>query len=314
MKNDAKTNSVREENFGDIVLYVLASGIFSAVILWLFDINLDPHHISFYAFWYGSILCWMWMGSILRKLFQNNEKQLFINMKEFLRKMVDWFLTPVTFGLIGLAASGFTPVGILFCFTGLVLGAVVDLVIKLSYPERKMTIWIDKGGHQGKYYEAYADFLWYSGVKIVSWLHSSSCTFDKRPLVAHVDRLIRGESEVAKKTEKDIIHKPAVKVSKSSIQDDIEHIKRVARESGVNMEYFDKIEEILNKKYEEPPAKPMVSPPVVLSVDGAVVTYKKDGKTQSRSRRGFAKQYGEPVLSKPTPERAKKAGQKAKAR
>jgi hypothetical protein len=198
---------------------------------------------------------------------------------------------------------------------GFVLGFVLDFIIQKTYPKHKMTIWVEKtGGSEGRYWEAHADFLWYSNVVVVDWSHHSSTSFDKTPMVEHILQITSLEKEADK--EKQIVYSPKAAQPSPSIAENIEHVKQVAAQNGIKLpDAFEKIEEIRRKTYQdEPPAKPMVNPPVVLKADEASVRYTQNGKTQTRSRRGFAKQYGEPVLSKIASEPTKKTAKKAKAR
>jgi len=229
-----------------------------------------------------------------------------------LKSFISWFASPIA--LTG-AGVFFGPLGSL---VGFVIGLLADHFIKAIYPKRKMTIWLEKTGYYNRYWEAYADFLWYKNIKIINWTHNSSKTYGEAPLKEYILELISKETSAAENRQKEFIYSPPKpsKPSETTIIQDIEHIKQVAAQNGVKLpDALEKIEEIRRKTYQdEPPAKPMVDPPVVTKVEGHCVTYKKGGKTMTRSRQGFTKQYGEPVLSKVAPEPPKKVTKKAKAR
>lgn len=89
------------------------------------------------------------------------------------------------------------------------------------------------------------------------------------------------------------------------MKDDAEHVKQIAAQYNIKGgDALAKIEEIRKKTYDEPPAKPMVNPPVVTSADEHTVEFVQDGRKKGRSRKGFVKQYGEPVVQK-APKKAK---------
>jgi hypothetical protein len=223
-----------------------------------------------------------------------------------LKSFISWFASPLVLAGAG-ALLG--PVGVPI---GFACGFIIDFVIKELYPKRKMTIYLDKTGYSGKYWEAYADFLWYSGRKIVSWMDFTSC-YSEEALGKHVMELVTLKA-ARSKPNRNIVYSPKA-AKPSSIEGDIEHLKQVAAQYGVKLpEAIEKIEEIRRKTYQdEPPAKPTVT-----SLTEHTVEYVKDGRKQGRSRKGFTKQYGEPVLSKIAPEKppkkvSKKAGQRTKA-
>ena len=96
----------------------------------------------------------------------------------------------------------------------------------------------------------------------------------------------------------------------ASIKDDAEHVKQIATQYNIKGgEALAKIEEIRKKTYDDADSK--AGAPVVTSVTEHAVEFTQDGRKKGRSRKAFKKQYGEPVLSKLTPEPTKKVAKKA---
>lgn len=214
-----------------------------------------------------------------------------------------WFLShmllPVLFGTAGLFIAP------QFCLASACVGLLVNFLLIYNYPLHKKKLYLTA---RSGWFAVDSDFLWFCGVQERSALDRGDTT--KRGCLEWVNRKVE-ESKLGKVGKaKNYVYVPEA-AKQTSIKDDAEHVKEIATQYNIKGgEALAKIEEIRKKTYDEPPAKPMIEPPTVLKVTPHAVTFKKNGQTFTRSRRGFVKQYGEPAVKK---KETKKAKTRAKA-
>lgn len=225
-----------------------------------------------------------------------------------------WFFSHLLLPILFAAAGAFfEPV---VCILGFIFGMfstfIINSIVKSRYPFHKKKFYLERFPNHVCWYAVKSDFLWISGVEERSATASGDTT--REGCLKWIDEKVI-ESKTLTKNKKEYVYVPEFHKS-ASIKDNAEHVKEIAAQYNIKGgDALAKIEEIRRKTYEdEPPAKPMVEPPVVTKVEGHCVTYKKGGKTMTRSRQGFTKQYGEHVLSKIAPEPTKKASKRTRQR